>query len=189
MAHNRVIQWGAMARTWWLYDAKFQCPYRSAEKLCMYLEGRHKPLYHPLSDVGDHVVVINTRYVAMAEDLWRKQQYKHDTRYAGGKSSATAWRLHEADYTKILYKAVYSAAPKNLLRPTIMRRLHLYPEEDVPDDIIGNVSDVIRQIQVVPKPLDSYSAQEIEEFPKLFDWPEDHVIYKRKATTEKKEES
>jgi len=33
------------------------------------------------ADVGDHVVVINTKHVAMVEDLWRKQQYKHDTRF------------------------------------------------------------------------------------------------------------
>jgi len=26
-------------------------------------------------------VVINTKHVAMVEDLWRKQQYKHDTRF------------------------------------------------------------------------------------------------------------
>ncbi|WAR24592.1 RM13-like protein [Mya arenaria] len=80
MSRNRVLQWGCMSRNWWLYDAKYQCPFRSAEKLCMYLEGRHKPLYHPLSDVGDHVVVINTQHIAMVDDMWRKHHFELDTR-------------------------------------------------------------------------------------------------------------
>ncbi|XP_045157496.1 39S ribosomal protein L13, mitochondrial-like [Mercenaria mercenaria] len=184
MAHHRVVQWNTMARTWWLFDAKYQCPHRSAEKICMYLEGRHKPLYHPLSDVGDHVVVINTRHVAMVEDLWRKLLYEHDTRFAHGKSKTTAWKLHEADPTKIMYKSVYRAGPKNLLRPNLMRRLHLYPDEEVPEDILGNISDVIRQIQVVPKTLDDYPEEQLKTFPKIFDWPKDHVLFKRKSLEE-----
>ena len=35
---------------------------------------------------------------------------------------------------------------------------------------MNNVSDVIRQIQVVPKRIEDYSPEEIENFPKLFDW-------------------
>lgn len=154
----------------------------------MYLEGRHKPLYHPLSDIGDHVVVINTKHVAMVDDLWRKLLYSHDTRYAGGKTKTTAWHLHEADPTKIMYKAVHRAGPKNLLRPNLMRRLHLFPEEEVPEDILGNISDVIRQIQVVPKPIDSFTEEEVKAFPKIFDWPEDHVIFKRKSKEQQLEE-
>ncbi|XP_052774871.1 39S ribosomal protein L13, mitochondrial-like [Mya arenaria] len=180
MSRNRVLQWGCMSRNWWLYDAKYQCPFRSAEKLCMYLEGRHKPLYHPLSDVGDHVVVINTQHIAMVDDMWRKHHFELDTRFAGGKSRTTSWLLHEADPTKVLYKTVFKAGPKNLLRPNMMKRLHLFPDEHVPDEIMENVSDVIRQIQVVPKTLDSFSEEEVKSFPKLFDWPKDHIMFKRR---------
>ncbi|KAH3731129.1 39S ribosomal protein L13, mitochondrial-like [Dreissena polymorpha] len=188
MSRNRVIQWSTMARTWWLFDSKYQCPFRSAEKICMYLEGRHKPLYHPLSDVGDHVVVINTKHVAMAEELWRKHSFDYDTRFAGGKSRTTAWQLHDVDPTKVMHKAVYRAGPKNLLRPTLMRRLHLYPDERVPSEVLENVTDVIRQIMVVPRSLDSYTEEELKNFPILFDWPEDHILYKRPPPGEPAEE-
>lgn len=33
-----------------------------------------------------------------------------------------------------------------------------------------NVTDVIRQIQVVPKTLEDYTEEELKEFPKIFDW-------------------
>ena len=32
------------------------------------------------ADVGDHVVVMNTRHVAMADELWRTDRYFHHTR-------------------------------------------------------------------------------------------------------------
>ena len=28
-----------------------------------YLEGKNKPVYHPLNDTGDHVVIINSKEV------------------------------------------------------------------------------------------------------------------------------
>ena len=49
----RVQQWMTFARTWWLYDAKWQCAMKSSERMCVYLEGRHKPIYSPLSKILD----------------------------------------------------------------------------------------------------------------------------------------
>ena len=42
-------QWVTMTRFWWLYDAKFQSPFKSAKLIALYLQGKHKPIYHPLS--------------------------------------------------------------------------------------------------------------------------------------------
>ena len=33
-----------------------------------------------------------------------------------------------------------------------------------------NISDQIRQIQIVPRRYDEYTSEEIESFPTLFDW-------------------
>lgn len=43
-------------------------------------------------------------------------------------------------------------------------------KQDVPPEIMGNVCDQIQQIQKVPKRLDEYTAEEIQAFPRLFDW-------------------
>ncbi|XP_014788926.1 39S ribosomal protein L13, mitochondrial [Octopus bimaculoides] len=175
-AMNRVLQWATFHRTWWIYDASHQCPFKSAHMLAYVLQGRHKPIYHPLSDIGDHVVVINTKHISMKNELWRTWKYHHHTSYPKGKSITSAWRLHELDPTKIMYKAIYSTLPGNLLRPNMIRRTHLYEEEDVPIEILRNVSDQLRQLQPVPKYLDDYSKEEIESFPKLFDWPSDYAF-------------
>ncbi|XP_064607177.1 LOW QUALITY PROTEIN: large ribosomal subunit protein uL13m-like [Liolophura sinensis] len=185
MAHNRVLQWATFARTWWIYDAAHQCPHRSGDVLVKYLMGVHKPIYHPLSDVGDHVVVFNTKHIAMEGDHWRRWKYFHHTQYPGGFSQTSAWRLHEIDKTKIMYKEIYARIKGNLLRGNMMRRLHLYPEDDIPDDVLKNVSDQIRQVQIIPKRLGEFTEQEIKDFPKLFDWPEDFLLTSKESSERK----
>ncbi|XP_074643239.1 large ribosomal subunit protein uL13m-like [Tubulanus polymorphus] len=177
MSHWRVVQWSTFARTWWLFDAAHQCPIKSSPLLVRYLVGKHKPIYHPFSDVGDHIVVINSRHVAMQDEKWRTHQYYHDTGYPSGKTYTRAWKIHEADPTKVLYKEIYVRMPKVNERKTMMKRLHIFPESDIPDDIRANITDQIRQIMPVPKRLDEYSPEERKTFPKLFDWDKDHVIY------------
>ena len=39
---QRVQQWSAFARNWYIYDAKWQNPFHSAKKITRVLEGRHK---------------------------------------------------------------------------------------------------------------------------------------------------
>jgi len=176
MAHHRVQQWATFARLWWLYDAKWQSPFQSAKVIVKYLEGRHKPIYHPLSDVGDHVVVINTREIAMEGDLWRTFKHCHHTGYPGGFTATRAYKVHDADPTMVLYKAVYSRMKGTLLRRPRMAKLHLFPDENIPQDILDNVTGQIAQVMPVPKRLDEYSKEERENFPRLFDWPEDFAI-------------
>ncbi|KAG1714847.1 39S ribosomal protein L13, mitochondrial [Nymphon striatum] len=127
---------------------------------------------------GDHVVVINTKDIALPNDEWKNRMYYHHTGYKDGASWTSAWEIHRKDDTKILWKAVYKTVGGTLLRSHLMQHLHLYSDEvglDVPEEILKNVSSQIRQLRPVPKKLDEYSKEEIEKYPKLFDWPEDYV--------------
>jgi large subunit ribosomal protein L13 len=60
-----------------LYDAKWQNPFQSAKKITRVLEGKHKPIYHPMNDCGDHVVVINSRHIALLGREWQFRVYFH----------------------------------------------------------------------------------------------------------------
>ena len=46
---NFFQQWATFARNWWIVDAKFQSPFYLSNRIKLYLEGKHKPIYHPLS--------------------------------------------------------------------------------------------------------------------------------------------
>lgn len=54
-----------------------------------------------LDDCGDHVVVINSKEIALPGDDWRKRAYFHHTGYPGGASWTLAWELHEKDPTLV----------------------------------------------------------------------------------------
>lgn len=76
---------------------------------------------------------------------------------------------------QIMWKAVYCELGKSLKRQTDMRRLHLLADDNVPKDILCNISNQIRQLRRVPRKIDSYSQKEIDEFPKIFDYPKDYI--------------
>ena len=52
-------------RNWWLVDADGLVLGRLASIIAMRLRGKHKPLYTPHLDCGDHVVVVNADKVAL----------------------------------------------------------------------------------------------------------------------------
>lgn len=65
-------------RSYWLLDDGFQDAYKLGEKVAAHLAGKHKPIYHPETDCGDHVVVINCKDVAMHGFDWKHTLYVFD---------------------------------------------------------------------------------------------------------------
>uniref|UniRef100_A0A4W5LVZ4 Large ribosomal subunit protein uL13m n=1 Tax=Hucho hucho TaxID=62062 RepID=A0A4W5LVZ4_9TELE len=90
-------QWATFARSWYLIDARMQPPGKIATMCAIRLQGKHKPIYHALSDVGDHVVVMNTRHIAFSGNKWEQKMYSSHTQYPGGFKQVTATQLHLKD--------------------------------------------------------------------------------------------
>lgn len=172
---RRGQQWGTFACTWHMYNAAWQDPYKSAEIIKHYLMGLHKPIYHPLNCCGDHVVVINSKEIALRGDEWRKRVYFHHTTYHGGATWTLAWELHNKDPTLIVKKAVYSVLPKNLQRRYTMVRLHIFPDDKVPEDVLQNITNQIRQQRPMPVRLDHIPQEEIDNFPQLISYPKNYI--------------
>uniref|UniRef100_A0A1B0DH47 Uncharacterized protein n=1 Tax=Phlebotomus papatasi TaxID=29031 RepID=A0A1B0DH47_PHLPP len=185
-ATQRVQQWATFARTWHIYDCTWQNPYESAQIIRKHLMGLHKPIFHPMKqnlifslfpdDCGDHVVAINTKEIALPGNEWQKRAYFHHTGYPGGATWTLAWELHEKDPTMIVKKAVYNAMRGNLQRRYTMQRLHLFPDDKVPEDILANVSNQIPSLRKVPERLDKMDPDTVKTFPKIMDWPDDYIL-------------
>lgn len=79
----------------------------------------------------------------------------------------------------MLYKACFKAcgwATQRDRRRSLLARLHLFPEDQIPEDLMANVSDHIRQLRPVPRPLHDFSQDDLQRFPKVSDYPEDYVL-------------
>ncbi|XP_043259449.1 39S ribosomal protein L13, mitochondrial [Colletes gigas] len=173
---RRAQQWATFTRMWHIYDAKWQDPYKSAPLIKYYLMGLYKPIYHPQNDCGDHVVVINSKEIALAGDEWQRRVYFHHTGYHGGASWTLAWELHSKDPTMIVKKAVYSSMDGNLQRRHTMQRLHIFPDENIPEDMLENVTNQIKHLRPVPARLDHIPEIEKDNFPRLLNYPIDHQL-------------
>jgi len=66
----------------------------------------------------------------------------------------------------------------NLYRRVVMQRLHIYPDSNVPVEIMENITNQIRPLRSIPKPLSTYSNEEITNYPKIIDYPEDYILTK-----------
>ena len=60
-------------RKWWLIDADGLVLGRLASIVAMRLRGKHKALYTPHIDCGDHVVIVNADKVALNRREGRRQ--------------------------------------------------------------------------------------------------------------------
>lgn len=57
-----------------------------------------------------------------------------------------------------------------------MEMLHIFPDSNVPQDLLKNVSNQIKQLRPKPKRLDHYDEEYVKQYPKIIDYPSDYVL-------------
>jgi len=180
-SYKRVQQWATFARAWHLYDATWQDPMVFSKTIADVLSGKNKPIFHPTNDCGDHVVVVNAAKIALYSDNWRYVRMYVNTRFPSQNHVFPFYHVHDQDPCKLTERYIHKAFGgdlRGMWRRRIRKaRLLVYPDENVPEEIMNNISHQIRQHKIVPKKLEDYSIEEIEGFPKLLDLPDDFVEY------------
>ncbi|MBN2168788.1 MAG: 50S ribosomal protein L13 [Actinobacteria bacterium] len=113
-------------RNWYLVDAEGLVLGRMATQISMMLRGKHKPVYTPNIDTGDHVVVINADKVVVTGGKELKKKYYHHSGYPGGLKEKTYEDLKQQQPERIIYNAVRGMMPKNRLGRAMLKKLHVY---------------------------------------------------------------
>lgn len=75
-----------------------------------------------------------------------------------------------------MHFAVQTSMKGNLLRRIVMTRLHLFPDDNIPEEMRLNISNQLRQARPVPKRIDEYDKKTVDEFPKIMDYPKNYVV-------------
>ena len=119
-------------RQWHLVDASEKTLGRLATRVAMLLRGKHKPIFTPNVDTGDHVVVINASQIRLTGKKFMSKTYYHHTGYPGGIKSITAERLHTKKPTELLSKAIRGMLPKTPLGKQMARKLRIYAGPEHP---------------------------------------------------------
>ena len=112
-------------RSWYVVDASGQVLGRLASEVATLLRGKHKPIFAPHMDTGDHVVVINADKVELSGN---KAQDKFAYRHSGYPGGITGIRYADLLATRpvaAVEKAVRGMLPKNRLGRQQIKKLHV----------------------------------------------------------------
>lgn len=119
-------------RRWYVLDAGGHVLGRVATQAATLLRGKHKPMFAPHVDTGDHVIVINADKVELtgAKET-KKFAYRHSG-YPGGITQTPYGRLLAERPVFALEKAVRGMLPKNRLGRAMIKKLHVVAGPDHP---------------------------------------------------------
>lgn len=121
-----------VTRHWWLVDASDKPLGRLATEIARVLRGKHKPMYTPHLDVGDHVVVVNAEKVRLTGKKADQKTYFRHTGYMGGEKHIPYRRVLETHPERIIETAVKGMLPKNALGRSMHKKLKVYAGAEHP---------------------------------------------------------
>lgn len=112
---------------WYVIDADGLVLGRLASVAAAYLRGKHKAIYTPHIDCGDHIVVINAEKVATTGAKLEQRKFFWHTGFPGGvKERLWGAILGGAHPERLIIKAVERMISRNPLGRDQMKKLHVY---------------------------------------------------------------
>ncbi|HSH74226.1 MAG TPA: 50S ribosomal protein L13 [Longimicrobiales bacterium] len=111
---------------WWLVDAEGKPLGRLATEVARVLRGKHKAIFTPHLDTGDHVVVVNAEKVRLTGRKAEKKTYFRHSGYMGHEKHVPFRRMIETHPERVIELAVRGMLPKNALGRAVGRKLKVY---------------------------------------------------------------
>jgi large subunit ribosomal protein L13 len=113
-------------RRWYLIDAEGKVLGRLASQVATILRGKHKPIYTPHMDTGDHVIVVNASKVKLTGNKRQAKFYAWHSGYPGGFKSIFLEKLLAQKPERVVEIAVKGMLPKNKLGRAMVKKLKVY---------------------------------------------------------------
>lgn len=121
-----------IVRSWYVIDAEGENLGRVATKVAHILRGKHKAIYTPHVDCGDHVIVINASKVNLTGNKLDNKIYYNHSGYTGGLRERTARVMKEKYPVEMMERAVKGMLPKGRLGRQMYKKLFVYENEEHP---------------------------------------------------------
>ncbi len=121
-------------RQWHVIDVSNKVLGRAASQIASLLKGKHKPLYTPSMDTGDHVIVINAAKVKVTGSKETDKNYYRHPRagFPGALKTTNLETLRARHPEDIVLNAVRRMLPRNALGRQMMTKLKVYPDDKHP---------------------------------------------------------
>jgi large subunit ribosomal protein L13 len=113
-------------RKWHIIDASDLNLGRLAVKIAKILNGKDKENYTPHVDMGDYVVVINSKNIKLSGNKRENKEYHHYSGYPGGLKTKSFKIVNSENPRKVIMLAVKGMLPSDRLRNNKLKRLKIY---------------------------------------------------------------
>ena len=117
---------------WHVIDANGQVLGRVGTLAAKLLQGKHKAVYTPFIDTGDHVVIINAGQVKLTGRKEDQKIYRRHSGYEGGLREERAVDVRKRQPIRMMEEAVRGMLPKTKMGDAMYRKLKVYAGADHP---------------------------------------------------------
>ena len=117
---------------WHVIDANGQVLGRVATAAARLLQGKHKAVYTPFIDTGDHVVIVNAGSVKLTGRKEDQKIYRRHSGYEGGLREERAVDVRKRQPVRLVEEAVRGMLPKTKMGDAMYRKLKVYAGADHP---------------------------------------------------------
>lgn len=122
-------------KKWYVIDAEDIVLGRLASRVANILRGKHKAIYTPHVDTGDHVIVINAEKVKLTGKKHSDRRFYWHTGHPGGIKHRTMGETLEGRFPeRVIYKAVERMVPSGPLGREQLRKLRVYAGTEHPHE-------------------------------------------------------
>ncbi len=119
-------------RAWHVVDADGLVLGRMASEVARLLRGKHKPIFAPHIDTGDHVIVVNAAKVVLTSGKEAKKVAYRHSGYPGGLKQVRYTDLMANDPEEVVRRAVRGMLPKGPLGRGMLKKLKIYAGPEHP---------------------------------------------------------
>lgn len=119
-------------RAWHIIDAEGLVLGRLCTEVATLLRGKHKPMYTPSMDTGDHVVIINASKIVLTSGKADSEMVYDYSGYPGGLKSETYQNLLDRKPGDAIRRSIRGMLPKGPLGRQMIKKLQVYPGAEHP---------------------------------------------------------
>ena len=116
----------AIDRKWYVIDAAGKPLGRVAAQAAVLLRGKHKPVFVPHVDCGDHVIIINAEKAVLTGKKLEQKKLQWHTGWIGGLKEIKYSKLMAEEPERAMTVAIEGMLPHNTLGRNAAKRLRVY---------------------------------------------------------------
>lgn len=123
-----------IVRKWYVVDGAGKPVGRLASQVAKILRGKHKPIFTPHVDTGDHVIIINADKVILTGRNKPDAKIHWHSMFPGGLKYTTYGKMLADKPERLVMKVVKGMLPHNTLGALMLKKLRVYKGSEHPHE-------------------------------------------------------